>query len=81
MKYLIAVGFVIVGLAVAASIFVFQAEQVERKKLTSEVPAQIVEMSARKTIDPETGQTHRVLNVLISRLKNILCESRVEIRC
>ena len=65
MKYLIAVSFVVILLAVAASIFVFQSEQIERKNLTSEVPAQIVEMSPRKTIDPETGQTNRVLNVLV----------------
>ena len=65
MKYLIAICFVVILLAVVANIFVFQAEQVERKNLTSEVAAQIVEMSPRKTIDPETGQTNRVLNVLI----------------
>jgi len=53
-------------LAVGLSIFVFQSEQIEQKNLTSEVPATIIEMSPRKTIDPETGQTNRVLNVLIT---------------
>lgn len=65
MKYLIAISFVVIILAVAVSMFVFRTEQVERKNLTSEVPAQIVEMSPRKAIDPETGQTYRVLNVLV----------------
>ena len=65
MKYLTAISFVVIILAVAASIFVFQTEQIERKTLTAEVPAQIIEMSPRKTIDPETGQTNSVLNVLV----------------
>lgn len=65
MKYLIALCFIVILLAVIANIFVFQAEQVEKKHLTSEVAAQVVEMSPRKTIDPETGQTNRVLNVLV----------------
>ena len=44
MKYLIAVSFVVIILAVAASIFVFQTEQIERRNLTSEGPAQIVDV-------------------------------------
>jgi len=75
MKYLIAIGFVVIILAVGASIFVFQLEQVERKNLRSEVPAQIVEMSPRKAIDPETGQTNRVLNVLVLYRYSIKGES------
>ena len=65
MKYLIAICSVVILLAVAANVFVFRAEQVDRRSLTSEVAAQVVEMSSRKTIDPETGQTNRVLNVLV----------------
>jgi hypothetical protein len=65
MKYLIGGSFVVIALAVTASVFVFQVEQIERKNLTAEVPAEIPEMLPRKTIDPETGQTNRVLNVLV----------------
>ena len=65
MKYLIALGFVMILLAIVGSLIIFQSERDKRKSLTSEVPAQIIEMSPRKTIDPETGQTNRVLNVLV----------------
>ena len=65
MKYLIALALTVISLAAVIGISVFQSEQNERKYLTAETQAQIIEMSPRKTIDPETGQTNRVLNVLV----------------
>lgn len=66
MRYLIALAVTVIAMAVVIGIMVFRSAQNERKYLTSEAPAQIIEMSPRKTINPETGQTNRVLNVLVT---------------
>lgn len=66
MKYLLISFLLLILLAIIGSLVSFQAERDRLKNLKSETSAQIVEMSPRKTIDPETGQTNRILNVLIT---------------
>lgn len=57
---------IIVLIVGTGSYFSFRKDEENRKHLTAEVPANITDVSARRDISPQTGQTNRIINILVS---------------